>query len=131
VKRYRVEAELESPLVIRRERQSSRSEGAETISGTLLRGAFARVWLQRHGAPNASFDRLFLDEPRRFPCRRGFRFQDRQSEQNLFRRGVREPIDADMDRHGPPPESLRFRRFPIAFESPEAGEFFQILAAFA
>jgi len=62
VKRYRVEAELASPLVIRRERQSQRSEGAQSITGTLLRGAFAQAWLQRHGAPDASFTRLFLDE---------------------------------------------------------------------
>ncbi len=59
---------LESPLVIRRERQSPRSEGAQTISGTLLRGATAQAWLQRHGTPDASFTRLFLDEQ---SCRYG------------------------------------------------------------
>jgi hypothetical protein len=62
VKRYRVQARLESPLVIRRERQSSRSEGARFISGTLLRGAFAQAYLQRSGRPDATFQRLFLEE---------------------------------------------------------------------
>lgn len=68
MKRYRLEAELESPLVIRRERQSSRSEGAQSISGTLLRGALAQAWLHRYGSPDANFARLFLDEQ---SCRYG------------------------------------------------------------
>jgi CRISPR-associated protein Csx10 len=62
VKRFRIEARLESPLVIRRERQSQRSEGAQFISGTLVRGAFAQLYLQRHGQADALFNRLFLDE---------------------------------------------------------------------
>ncbi len=62
MKRYRVEASLESPLVVRRERQSSRSEGVQSISGTVLRGAFAQAFLQCSGAPDATFRRLFLDE---------------------------------------------------------------------
>ncbi len=62
MKRYRVEASLESPLVVRRERQSSRSEGVQSISGTLLRGAFAQAYLQCYGHPDSTFRRLFLDE---------------------------------------------------------------------
>lgn len=62
MKRYHVYARLESPLVIRRERQSSRSEGAQSITGTLLRGAFAQAYLQHSGAPDAVFTRLFLED---------------------------------------------------------------------
>jgi hypothetical protein len=53
---------LESPLVVRRERQSQRSEGVQYINGTLLRGAFAQIYLQQHGQADATFRRLFLDE---------------------------------------------------------------------
>lgn len=62
MRRYRVEALVESPLVVRRERQSQRSEGVQFLSGTLLRGAFARAYLQQHGQADALFERLFLDE---------------------------------------------------------------------
>jgi CRISPR-associated protein Csx10 len=62
MKRYRVEARLESPLVIRRERQSQRSEGVQFLSGTLLRGAFAQAYLLCYGQPDATFRRLFLEE---------------------------------------------------------------------
>ena len=62
MKRYRVEARLESPLVVRRERQSQRSEGVQSIGGTLLRGAFAQAYLQCYGQPDTTFRRLFLDE---------------------------------------------------------------------
>jgi len=62
MKRYRVEARLESPLVVRRERQSQRSEGVQSIAGTLLRGAFAQAYLQCYGHADATFRRLFLDE---------------------------------------------------------------------
>lgn len=60
--RYPVRAMLESPLVIRRERQSQRSEGVQYISGTLVRGAFAQAYLQCYGHPDSMFGRLFLDE---------------------------------------------------------------------
>jgi len=62
MKRYRVEARLESPLVVRRERQSQRSEGVQFLSGTLLRGAFAQAYLQCYGDPDKTFRRVFLDE---------------------------------------------------------------------
>jgi len=62
VKRYRVHVRLDSPLVIRRERQSSRSEGIQFIQGTLLRGALAQVYLQQKGQMDDTFYRLFLDE---------------------------------------------------------------------
>lgn len=60
--RYGLKATLESPLVIRRERQSQRSEGTRSIAGTLLRGALAQAYLQQYGRPDAPFERLFLDE---------------------------------------------------------------------
>lgn len=60
--RYWLEAQLESPLVIRRQRQSPRSEGASYISGTLLRGAFAQLYLQRFGNADKTFRQIFLDE---------------------------------------------------------------------
>jgi hypothetical protein len=59
MKRYRVEARLESPLVIRRERQSSRSEGTQYIPGTLVRGAFAQAYLQNHGSTDENSDGFF------------------------------------------------------------------------
>jgi CRISPR-associated protein Csx10 len=65
MKRYPIEAKLESPLVVRRERQSQRSEGVQSIGGTLLRGAFAQAYLQCYGRPTTAdlrFARLFLDE---------------------------------------------------------------------
>jgi CRISPR-associated protein Csx10 len=63
VNRYLVEATLLSPLVIRRERQSSRSDGAaQHVAGTLLRGAFARVYLDRFGKPDDTFRHVFQDE---------------------------------------------------------------------
>lgn len=62
MRRFRVTASLESPLVVRRERQSQRSEGAQSISGTLLRGALAQAYLQSRGQPDSTFQRLFLDE---------------------------------------------------------------------
>ena len=68
MKRYRVTATLESPLVVRKERQSQRSEGADSVSGTLLRGALAQAYLHQHGAADAGFHRLFLDED---ACRYG------------------------------------------------------------
>lgn len=60
--RYWLEAELKSPLVIRRQRQSPRSEGASYISGTLVRGAFAQLYLQRFGDADDTFRQIFLDE---------------------------------------------------------------------
>jgi CRISPR-associated protein Csx10 len=62
MKHYQLTAALLSPLVVRKERQSQRSEGVQSISGTLLRGALAEVWLQQHGRPDDTFQRLFLNE---------------------------------------------------------------------
>jgi CRISPR-associated Csx10 family RAMP protein len=61
MKRYRIRALLLSPLVIRRERQSARSEGATSISGSLVRGAFAWAYLRRY-AMDEVFRKIFLDE---------------------------------------------------------------------
>lgn len=60
--RYRVYATLESAVAIRRDRQSERSGGVQTIGGTLVRGALAQLYLQQHGEPDDVFHRLFLDE---------------------------------------------------------------------
>jgi CRISPR-associated protein Csx10 len=68
MKRYRVAATLISPLVIRRNRQSERSEGVSSVSGTLVRGGLAQAYLQWRGAADARFREVFLDESR---CRFG------------------------------------------------------------
>jgi CRISPR-associated Csx10 family RAMP protein len=68
VKRHRMRAELVSPVVARKERQSQRSEGVTSLSGTLVRGALARIYLDQHGEPDERFRRLFLDEEK---CRYG------------------------------------------------------------
>jgi CRISPR-associated Csx10 family RAMP protein len=68
VKRYRVFAALESPVAVRRDRQSERSEGVRTIAGTLVRGALAQLYLQQRGEADDVFRRLFLDE---MACRFG------------------------------------------------------------
>jgi CRISPR-associated protein Csx10 len=68
MRRYPVTATLRSPLVIRRNRQSERSEGVSSVSGTIVRGALARAYLQWRGAADAQFKEVFLDESR---CRFG------------------------------------------------------------
>jgi CRISPR-associated protein Csx10 len=60
--RYRLLATLLSPVVVKRDRQSQRSEGTSSLSGSVLRGALAAQYLQSHGAPDEPFRRLFLDE---------------------------------------------------------------------
>ena len=62
MKRYTVTARLLSPLVVKRDRQSERSGGVSTISGTMVRGALAQTYLRSQGAADATFRRLFLDE---------------------------------------------------------------------
>jgi len=62
MKRYAMTAILESPLVVRKERHSQRSEGVDSLSGTLLRGALAQVYLQQHGSADPTFAELFVDE---------------------------------------------------------------------
>jgi CRISPR-associated Csx10 family RAMP protein len=68
VNRFLIRATLQTPLVVRRQRQSQRSEGVAYFPGTLLRGAVAQLYLQQHGKADTNFRRLFLDE--RF-CRFG------------------------------------------------------------
>ncbi len=68
MREYRIEGVLESPLVVRRERQSQRSEGVRYVSGTLVRGALAQAYLQEKGQPDNTFASLFLDEDQ---CRFG------------------------------------------------------------
>jgi CRISPR-associated Csx10 family RAMP protein len=62
MKRYHLTATLRSPLVARRERQSQRSEGVTSLSGTLVRGALAQLYLGQRGRADELFRRLFLDE---------------------------------------------------------------------
>jgi hypothetical protein len=62
MKRYSVAASLLSPLAVKRDRQSERSEGISSVLGTLLRGALAQAYLQEHGETDERFRRLFQDE---------------------------------------------------------------------
>jgi CRISPR-associated Csx10 family RAMP protein len=62
VRRYPLQATLLSPLVVKRDRQSERSEGVSSISGTLVRGALAQAYLRQSGEPDRDFRHLFLDE---------------------------------------------------------------------
>jgi len=68
MKTYRIEARLEAPLALKRDRQSDRSETVRSIPGTTLRGALATVYLQQHGQVDGTFRLLFMDEQR---CRFG------------------------------------------------------------
>lgn len=62
MKRHRMTAKLRSPLVVRRERQSQRSDPTKWLSGTLVRGALAQLYLEQHGRADELFHRLFLNE---------------------------------------------------------------------
>lgn len=62
MKRYPVAATLLSPLAVKRDRQSERSEGASSVSGTMLRGSLAQSYLQQHSEADETFRRLFQDE---------------------------------------------------------------------
>ena len=59
---HSVTARLLAPLVIRRDRQSERSTGVTSVSGTLVRGALAFIYLQQCEEPDDDFRHLFLDE---------------------------------------------------------------------
>lgn len=58
----RVLARLLAPVVIKRDRQSERSAGVRSASGTVVRGALASSYLQQHGRADDTFNRLFLNE---------------------------------------------------------------------
>ena len=65
MKTVSVTARLLAPLAIRRDRQSERSKSAHSVAGTLVRGAFASIYLQSHGQPgetDETFERLFLND---------------------------------------------------------------------
>ncbi len=62
MKRYQLRATLLSPVVVKRDRQSQRSEGTPSLSGSIVRGALATLYLQEHGQADERFRRLFLDE---------------------------------------------------------------------
>ena len=57
-----ITAQLLAPIAIRRGRQSERSDSTRSVAGTLVRGAFASIYLQRHGQPDETFERLFLND---------------------------------------------------------------------
>jgi|GEM_PF-1569658 len=62
MKRLNLRARLLSPLVIKRNRQSERSESVRYISGTTIRGALAATYLRLHGEADETFRMLFLNE---------------------------------------------------------------------
>ncbi len=62
MKEVRVRAQLLAPIAIKRDRQSERSEGVPSVAGTLVRGALASLYLQRHERPDGDFAHLFLNE---------------------------------------------------------------------
>ena len=53
--KVRVHARLLAPLVIKRDRQSERSAGVRSASGTVVRGALASSYLQRYGRADEAF----------------------------------------------------------------------------
>lgn len=62
MKSVSVTARLLAPLAIRRDRQSERSGSARSVAGTLVRGAFASLYRQRHGRTDETFERVFLND---------------------------------------------------------------------
>ena len=68
MKRWSVTAKLMSPVAIKSNRQSDRSDSIRSITGTQVRGALANLYLQQHGEVDDTFTALFLDEE---SCRYG------------------------------------------------------------
>ena len=62
MKKILVTARLLAPVAIKRDRQSERSGSMRSVAGTLVRGALASLYLQRHGQADRDFERMFLDE---------------------------------------------------------------------
>ena len=62
MKHVPVSAQILAPVVIRRDRQSERSESVRSVAGTLVRGALASIYLQQRGQTDDEFHHLFLDE---------------------------------------------------------------------
>ena len=60
--RVQVIAKLMAPIAIKHDRQSERSTSVRSVSGTLVRGALASVYLQRHGEVDDAFKHLFMNE---------------------------------------------------------------------
>ena len=61
MKKVPITAKLLAPVAIKRDRQSERSESVRSISGTLVRGALASIYLQRCQVDDI-FKHLFLNE---------------------------------------------------------------------
>ncbi|MGQ4807410.1 hypothetical protein NKDENANG_00758 [Candidatus Entotheonellaceae bacterium PAL068K] len=62
MKQVNVTAQLLAPVAIKRDRQSEHSGSVRSVAGTLVRGAFAAIYLQQHGQADHTFGRLFLDQ---------------------------------------------------------------------
>lgn len=62
VRKVPITAQLLAPVAIKRDRQSERSASVRSVAGTLVRGALAALYLQRHGQADAAFGRVFLNE---------------------------------------------------------------------
>jgi len=68
MKWHRMTAELNAPLTIQQNRQSSDSQTLKYLPGSTLRGALAAKYLRETGAPDDSrFKSLFLEKPAAFP----------------------------------------------------------------
>jgi|GEM_PF-1359587 len=68
MKYYCLEARLLAPLMIQQSRRSNAPAGLRHLTGSTLRGALARKWLQEVGsAEDEGFRRLFLEDPVHFP----------------------------------------------------------------
>ena len=62
MKRIPITAKLLAPIALKRDRQSDRSGSVRSVTGTAVRGALASLYLQEHGNPDDTFNRLFLNE---------------------------------------------------------------------
>ena len=62
MKKIRITAKLLSPVVIKSDWKSEHTEGGRYITGTVLRGAVATLYLQHNGQVDKIFNSLFLNE---------------------------------------------------------------------
>ena len=61
-KKIPVTAQLLTPVAVKRDRQSERSESVHSMAGTMVRGAIAAIYLQHHGKADDTFNHVFLNE---------------------------------------------------------------------
>ena len=62
MKKIGITAKLLSPVVIKSDWKSEHAEGGRYITGTVLRGALATLYLQHNGQVDETFSSLFLNE---------------------------------------------------------------------